>query len=72
MNRISKEFLMLPITLKKGVMNTQNDIQWYTTMMKVVISIVNESQDLKPFAIRQKFVNKSLLLVNFVKKSLPF
>ena len=72
MNRISKGFLMLPITLKKGVMNTQKDIQWYTTMTKVAISIVNESSGMKCHGIKCKFVNKSLLLVNFVKKSLPF
>ena len=63
---------MLPITLKKGVMNTQNDIQWYTTMMKVVISIVNESSGMKCHSIKQKFVNKSLYFVRLVKKSLPF
>ena len=71
MNRISKGFLMLPITLKKGVMNTQKDIQWYFTMMKVASSIVNESSGMKCSGIKCKFVNKSLSLVKFVKKNLP-
>jgi hypothetical protein len=69
---MSKVFHGLLTTVKKGVTNIPNDFRWYTTMTKVAISIVSESQDLKPFTIRQKFVNKSLYFVRFVKKSLQF
>jgi len=60
-------------TTAKGVLTRiPSDFQWYTTMMKVGISIVSESQDYKCHGIKCKFVNKGRSLVNFVKKSLPF
>jgi hypothetical protein len=62
----------LQTTVKRSLMNIPSDFQWYFTMMKVASSIVSESQDLKPFTIRQKFVNKSLYFVQIVKKSLQF
>jgi len=67
-----KAFLGLPITAKRTLTNIPKDIQWYTTMTKVGISIVNESNGMKCHSIKQKFVNKSLSLVKFVKKSLHF
>ena len=62
----------LQTTVKRSLTNIPSDFQWYFTMMKVASSIVSESQDLKPFTIRQKFVNKSLYFVQIVKKSLQF
>jgi len=65
-------FLGLPITLKKGLMNVPNDIHWYTTMMKVGVSILNESHGYKSRSIKQKFVNLKRSIVINVKKSLHF
>jgi len=67
-----KAFLGLPTTVKKGVMNIPSDFQWYTTMMKVGISIVNESNGMKCHSIKCKFVNKSRYFVRLAKKSLQF
>ena len=69
MSRVSHGLLT---TVKKGVTNIPSDFRWYFTFLKMGVSIVNESQDYKCHSIKCKFVNKSLLLVNFVKKSLPF
>ena len=62
----------LQTTTKRSLTNIPSDIQWYTTMMKVAISIVNTSNGMKCHSIKQKFVNKSLYFVRLVKKSLPF
>ena len=62
----------LQTTVKRSLMNIPSDFQWYFTMMKVSSSIVKESNGMKCHSIKQKFTNKSLLLVNFVKKNLPF
>jgi hypothetical protein len=67
-----RAFHGLPTTVKKGVMNIPRDFQWYTTMTKVAISIVKESQDLKCHSIKCKFVNKSRYFVRLAKKSLQF
>ena len=67
-----KAFHGLQTTTKRSLTNIPNDIQWYTTMMKVAISIVNTSIGMKCHSIKQKFVNKSLYFVRLVKKSLPF
>ena len=67
MSRVSHGLLT---TVKKGVTNIPSDFRWYFTFLKMGVSIVSESQDLKPFTIRQKFVNKSRSLVKFVKKNL--
>ena len=52
-----KALVRLPITVKHVLTNIPNDFTWYTTMMKVGISIVKESQDLKCHSIRCKFAN---------------
>ena len=67
-----KAFHGLQTTTKRSLTNIPNDIQWYTTMMKVAISIGNTSNGMKCHSIKQKFVNKSLYFVRLVKKSLPF
>ena len=60
-------------TTAKGVLTRiPSDFQWYTTMMKVGISIVKESQDLKCHSIKCKFVNKLKCIAQNVKKSLVF
>ena len=69
MSRVSHGLLT---TVKKGVMNIPSDFRWYTTMTKVAISIVSESQDLKCHGIKCKFVNKSRYFVRLAKKSLQF
>jgi len=67
-----KAFLGLQTTAKRSLMNIPNDIQWYTTMMKVGISIVSESNGMKCHGIKCKFANKSRYFVQLVKKSLQF
>ena len=67
-----KAFLGLPTTAKKVVTNIPSDIQWYTTMMRVGISIVKESQDLKCHSIKCKFASKLKYFVQNVKKNLLF
>ena len=67
-----KAFLGLQTTAKRSLTNIPSDIQWYTTMMKVAISIVNTSNGMKCHTIKQKFVNKSLYFAQIVKKSLQF
>jgi hypothetical protein len=67
-----KAFLGLPTTVKEGLINIPNDFHWYSTMMKVGISVVKESQDYKSHSIRQKFVKLKHSIVINVKKSLHF
>jgi len=67
-----RAFHGLQTTVKRSLMNIPSDFQWYTTMTKVAISIVNESQDYKCHGIKCKFVNKSRYFVQLVKKSLQF
>ena len=67
-----RAFHGLPTTVKKGVMNIPNDTHWYFTMMKVGVSILNESNGMKCHGIKCKFVNKSRYFVRLVKKSLQF
>ena len=67
-----RAFHGLPTTVKKGVMNIPSDFRWYTTMTKVAISIVSESQDLKCHSIKCKFANKLRHIVKPVKKTSHF
>ena len=67
-----KVFLGLPTTAKRVVTNIPSDIQWYTTMMKVGILVVKESQGYKSHSIKQKFVKLKRSIVISVKKSLHF
>ena len=67
-----KALVGLPITVKVVLTQIPNDFQWYTTMMKVGISIVKESHDLKCHSIKCKFVGKLLYFATSVKKNLPF
>ena len=67
-----RAFHGLQTTVKRGVTNIPSDFQWYTTMMKVAISIVNTSNGMKCYSIKQKFVNKSHYFAQLVKKSLQF
>ena len=67
-----KEFVKALVTVKGVLINIPNDFTWYTTMMKVGISILNESHGLKRFTIKQKFANKLKYFVRIVKKILLF
>ena len=49
-----KEFVKPLVTVKGVLINIPNDFTWYTTMMKVGISILNESHGLKRFTIKVK------------------
>ena len=63
-----RAFHGLQTTVKVGLTNIPNDIQWYTTWMKVGISVVSESHDLKCRSIKQKFVKLKRSIVINVKK----
>ena len=52
--------------------NLKRDIMWYTTMTKVAISIVKESQDSKCHSIKCRFADKLRHIVRPVKKNLHF
>ena len=67
-----KALVRLPITVKHVLTNIPNDFTWYTTMMKIGISIVKESHDLKCHSIKCKFANKLKCIAQNVKKSLVF
>ena len=67
-----KAFHGLQTTTKRSLTNIPSDIQWYTTMMKVGISIVNTSNGMKCHSIKCKFANKSRYFVQLAKKSLQF
>lgn len=67
-----RAFHGLPTTVKKGVMNIPSDFQWYTTFLKMGVSILNESNGMKCHGIKCKFVNKSRYFVRLAKKSLQF
>ena len=67
-----KAFHGLQTTTKGVLTRIPSDIQWYTTMMKVGISIVNTSNGMKCHSIKCKFANKSRYFVQLAKKSLQF
>jgi hypothetical protein len=67
-----KAFLGLPTTVKEGLINIPSDFHWYTTMMKVGILVVKESQGYKSHSIKQKFVKLKRSIAISVKKSLHF
>jgi len=67
-----KAFHGLPITVKGVLMNIPSDFHWYTTMTKVSICILKESQDLKCHSIKCKFANKLRHIVKPVKKTSHF
>ena len=67
-----RAFHGLPITVKGVLTNIPSDTHWYFTMMKVGVSILNESNDMKCRSIKCKFVSKSRYFVRLAKKSSQF
>tara|TARA_R110000824_G_scaffold288202_1_gene476169 strand:- start:239 stop:448 length:210 start_codon:yes stop_codon:yes gene_type:complete len=67
-----KALVGLPITVKGVLTNIPKDFRWYFIFFKMGVSIVNESHGLKPFTIKQKFVNKLKYIAQNVKKNLMF
>ena len=67
-----KALVRLPITVKVGLTNIPSDFTWYTTMMKIGISILNESNGMKCHSIKCRYVSKLKYFVQSAKKNLLF